>query len=403
VFGISAAVNAKSEVDVWLSLFATVIVAVAVQPVRERAQRVANRLVYGRRASPYEVLADFSQGLVGALSADELLPRMAQAAAVGVGAARARVRVYVPGSFDRVVSWPAETVNAAFERTVPVLHQGSLVGEIALSKPPGEPFTPAERRLLADLAAQSGAALNSVRLDVELQARLAQISVQAGELRASRQRIVAAQDVERRRLERDLHDGAQQYLVALGVNARLARELVRSEPGEAEGLLDDVSIQAAQALASLRDLARGIFPPALADRGLVAALEAHLVSTLPAARFESDGLAADQRFPLEVETAVYFCCLEALQNCAKHASGAAIRVSLSSLDDGELTFSVRDEGPGFDPAVVHAGSGHQHMADRLAALDGTLHVSSSPGCGTTVSGRLPAAKRTTELVARAPR
>jgi len=259
---------------------------------------------------------------------------------------------------------------------------------------PGEPFTPAEDRLLADLAAQSGAALNGVRLDIELQARLAEISVQATELRASRQRIVWAQDAERRRLERDLHDGAQQYLVALGVNARLARELVRSEPDEAESLLEDVSAQATEALVSLRDLARGIFPAALADRGVIAALEAHVRGAVPVARIDADGLAVDQRFTPEVETAVYFCCLEALQNCAKHAPGATIRVALGSPEPDWLTFSVRDDGPGFDPAVIQGGSGHQHMADRLAALDGTLHVSSAPGQGTTVIGRLPAARGT---------
>ncbi len=399
VFGISAAVGAAGEFDVWLSLLATVIVAVAFQPVRERAQRLANGVVYGRRASPYEVLADFSQGLASALSSDAVLPRLAQAAAHGVGACRARVRVYAPGSFDRVVAFPPEMIGAGFERTVPVLHQGALVGEIALSKPSGATFTPAEDRLLADLAAQSGAALNGVRLGIELQARLAEISDQASELRASRQRIVSAQDAERRRIERDLHDGAQQYLVALGVNARLAREMVRSEPGEAENLLDDVSAQATEALVSLRDLARGIFPPALADRGVVAALEAHLVSTLPTAHIESDRLVSDQRFTAEVENAVYFCCLEALQNCAKHAPGAAVYVSVGSPDPDWLTFSVRDDGPGFDPAVVQEGSGYQHMADRMAALNGLLHVSSALGRGTTISGRLPASKRDTASVA----
>ena len=391
VFGISAAVGATDLFDVWLSLFATVIVAVAFQSVRERAQRIANRLVYGRRASPYEVLANFSQGLAFAVSPDELLPRMARSTAQGLGAARARVRVYVPGSFDRAVGWPPDMINAAYERTVPVLHQGALVGEISVSKSSSDPFTRTEERLLADLAAQSGAAINGVRLDVELQARLAEISDQANELRASRQRIVAAQDAERRRLERDLHDGAQQYLVALGINARLARELVRHEPAEAESLLDDVSSQATEALASLRDLARGIFPPVLADHGVLAALEAHLLGAMPAARMDRDGIAADARFTAEVENAVYFCCLEALQNCAKYAPGAAIHVALGTPDFDWLTFSVRDEGPGFDTAVVQRGSGHQHMADRLSALDGTLKVTSAPGQGTTVIGRLPAA------------
>jgi signal transduction histidine kinase len=392
VFGISSAI-ATAAFDVWLSLLATVIVAVAFQPVRERAQRLANRIVYGRRASPYEVLADFSQRLAGALSSDEVLPGIAQATAVGLGAARARVRVYVPGGVDRAVAWPPEMVDATFDRTIPVHHQGVFVGEIALSKLPGEPFTPAERRLLADLAAQAGAALNGVRLDVALQGRLAEISVQASELRASRQRIVSAQDAERRRLERDLHDGAQQYLVTLGINARLARELLSNDPAEADSLLEDVGVQAAEALRSLRDLARGIFPPALADRGVVAALEGHLLSAFPSARLELDGLARDQRFTPDVETAVYFCCLEALQNCAKYAPGARVCVSLATGNDGLLRFSVRDDGPGFQPGAVRSGSGNQHMADRMAALDGTLTVHSAPGQGTTVTGCLPVGGR----------
>ncbi|HET6317190.1 MAG TPA: hypothetical protein VFG86_12080 [Chloroflexota bacterium] len=152
VFGISAVIGAAAELELWLSLLATAIVALVVQPVREWAQRLANRLVYGQRATPYEVLADFSQRLAGALSSDTLLPRMAEATAVGLGAASTRVRVYVPGGVDRAVAWPPEMVSGTFDRTIPVQHQGTFVGEIALSKPPSEPFTPAEQRLLADLA-----------------------------------------------------------------------------------------------------------------------------------------------------------------------------------------------------------------------------------------------------------
>jgi signal transduction histidine kinase len=388
VFGISAIIGAQAELDLWLSLLVTLVVALAFQPVRAWAQRVANRLVYGRRASPYEVLTGFSRRLVEALSPEEVLPRMAEATARGVGGSRARVRVYVPGALDRAVAWPPATVDAAFERTLPVLHQGALVGEIAVSKPPGESFTPAESRLLADLAAQAGAALNGVRLAVELQARLDQISAQASELRASRQRIVSAQDAERRRLERDLHDGAQQYLVSLAINARLARELVRTEPVDAENLLDDVTAQANQTLVSLRNLARGIFPPVLADRGLVAALQAHLASTMPAACVDVDGLAVDQRFPADVETAVYFCCLEALQNCAKHAPNAAVRVRLRVVP-GQVSFAVVDDGQGFDPSVARTGTGLQGMHDRIAAVGGTLEVRSCPGRGTAVEGSVP--------------
>ena len=375
VVGLGALVGTRGESSLALSLLVTALVAVAFQPLRERVQRLANRLVYGQRASPYAVLADFSRRMAGALSLDEILPRMAEAAAHGVGAARSRVHVYVPDGQDQLSAWAGEDVKSGTEWTVPVRHQGTLVGEIAVSKPPGEPLTSAERALLEDLAAQAGPALSNVRL--------------AEELRGSRQRLVAAQDAERRRLERDLHDGAQQQLVALAVNVQVAQALVRSEPTEAEALLGEVGDQAREALGTLRDLARGIYPPALADRGLPAALEAHLAKARPSATLEADLSVASARYTPEVEAAVYFCCQEALQNCAKHAGSAPVTVRLA-VDDGWLVFTVADAGPGFElTAARHVGSGLQNMADRLAALGGILEVRSQPGEGTTVVGRVP--------------
>jgi signal transduction histidine kinase len=387
VAGVGTLAGTRGEPSLVPSLVATALVAVVFQPARQRLQRLANRLVYGRRASPYEVLADFSGRIAGALSVDEVLPRMAEAAAQGVGATRSRVRVYLPGGQDRAVAWPAAALAGPFERTVPVPHQGTPVGEIAVSKPGHEPITAAEDRLLADLAAQAGPAFKNVRLDLELQARLE-------ELQASRQRIVHAQDGARRRLERDLHDGAQQHLVALAVTARLARQLVDRDPGRAAALLDDLADQATGALTALRDLARGVFPAVLADRGLAAALGAHVARTCPATRFERAAGLDGARFPPAVEAGVYFCCLEALQNAAKHAPGAAVTLRLSAAD-GWLVFSLRDEGPGFDPlpdGVVPpggAGAGLLNMADRMAALGGSLSIASAPGRGTTVTGRAP--------------
>src|SRR5206468_2020418 len=215
-------------------------------------------LVYGQRASPYEVLANFSDRIAGALSADEVLPRMAEAAAHGVRAARSRVRVYVPGGQDRAVAWPADALAASFDRTVPVFHQGTPVGEIAISKPEREPITSAEVKLLDHLAAQAGPALKNVRLDLELQARL-------DDLRASRQRIVAAQDAERRRLERDIHDGAQQHLVALAVRLRMVIAMAVREPQQAKMMLRELTGQTNEALETLRDLARGIYHSVLRD------------------------------------------------------------------------------------------------------------------------------------------
>ncbi len=298
-----------------------------------------------------------------------------------MGAIRSRVRVYVPGSQDRAFAWPPEALAQSYERTVPVFHQGTPVGEIAISKPEREPITSTEEKLLIDLAAQAGPAFKNVRLDLELQARLE-------ELHASRQRIVTAQDAERRRLERDIHDGAQQQFVAMAVNLRVARELIRSDPTEAESLLAELSVHADAALSTLRDLARGIYPPALVDRGVTAAVEAHIAKACPEVRLAAEGIGAT-RYPPQAEAAVYFCRLEALQNRTKHAARAPGTVDLRAAD-GWLTFAVSDEGPGFEVVAGGAGSGLQNMADRMAALGGMLEVHSAPGRGTTVVGRVPA-------------
>jgi signal transduction histidine kinase len=360
-------------------------------------QRLANRLVYGYRASPYEVLATFSRRIGAAISSDELLPGIAEAAWRGLGASHARVRLLGPSGVDRVVIWPPTTPpTAVFEYDRPVLYHGEFVGEIALSKPAGEPLTRAESVLLEDLAAEAGPALHNVRLTLELQARADELAIQAEELRASRQRIVSAQDAERRRLERDIHDGAQQSLVAMAVQLRLLKALVRKSPERAESLADDLGLQATDALTELRTLARGIFPPLLADRGLVAALRSQIHRAGGDVHLTVPSELDQSRFAPELETATYFCIREALQNAAKHAAGAAVEVVLAAAD-GWLCFEVRDAGPGFAPDAAAAldGTGLQGMRDRLAALGGELSITSARGQGTTVCGRVPACQSET--------
>jgi signal transduction histidine kinase len=385
--GVGSAIGSLGEPNLVVSLAATALVAIVFQPARERAEKLASRLVYGRRSSPYETLAKFSRQVAGALSVDEVLPRVAEVAAVGVAATRSRVRVYVPSGRDRAVAWPSDAVDAPFDTNILVLHQGQPVGELAIAKAPDEALTVAEQALLTDLAAQAGPALSNVRLAIELR-------TQADELRASRQRIVAAQDSERRRLERDIHDGAQQGLVALAINARLARELIYSDPREAEALLKDVGTQAGESLEALRNLARGIFPPVLSDRGLVAALEAHISKAFPRARLELGDEAIGRVSP-ELEAGIYFCCLEALQNCAKHAPASEVTVRIAEREPGWLTFQVIDSGPGFDVARTSQGSGLQHMSDRVAALGGSLEIHSREGNGTTIHGRVPVPREAT--------
>jgi signal transduction histidine kinase len=382
VVGVGTAVgNRRSAL---LSAIAAAVVALAFQPMRARGQRLANRVVFGKRATPYEVLSEFAERIAGAYSSEEVLPQMARMIAGGTGADRALVWLRVGNELHAEASskgrpepavLPVERAELVIlvegETTVPVLHQGELLGAISLQMPPNEPLSPAGERLVAHVASQAGLVLSNVRL-IE-------------ELRASRQRLVAAQDVERRKLERNLHDGAQQQLVALAVKQRLAASLVTKDPGQASAMLAALEQETTEALENLRDLARGIYPPLLADQGLVAALGAQArKATLPV-EVDADGVG---RYPQEAEAAVYFCCLEALQNVAKYAQASGVRIRLQA-QDGELTFEVTDDGQGFDAERAPLGSGMQNMADRVAALGGSLHVRSRPGEGATVAGRLP--------------
>jgi signal transduction histidine kinase len=206
------------------------------------------------------------------------------------------------------------------------------------------------------------------------------------DLRESRRRLVAAQDLERRKLERNIHDGAQQQLVALTVKLRLARQVLGKDPARVDGMLEDLAGETQRALEDLRDLARGIYPPLLADKGLGAALEAQASRSPVPVSVEADGVG---RYVPEVEAAVYFSCLEAMQNIAKYAAATSATIQLREVP-GRLEFSIRDDGVGFDAAATSYGTGLQGIADRLAALGGALVVVSTPGSGTAITGSLPA-------------
>jgi signal transduction histidine kinase len=215
----------------------------------------------------------------------------------------------------------------------------------------------------------------------------ARVDDQVKELRASRSRVVLAADAERRRIERDLHDGAQQHLIGLALQLRLARELAGSEPEKANGILEGLDSEIQETLDRLRDLAHGIYPPLLQDRGLTDALAAAALRAPIAARVEAQGLG---RYPPDVEATVYFCCLEALQNAAKHAGdGASVTIRVRADDGGDLSFDVTDDGSGFDTGIGLAGVGVTNMRDRVGAIGGSLTIASSPGSGTTVSGSIP--------------
>ena len=396
VVGVGTIAGAASNTV--LSAVAAAAVALAFQPVRRGAQRIADRLVYGSRATPYELLSDFSQRVSSTYAADDVLPRMARLVAEGIGADRAAVWLRSDGVLRVAASWPDDDERPApvgiddgaavpplpgSTDTFPVDHHGDSLGALGVAMPLNDPMDPTKAKLVEDLASQAGLVLHNVRLTAELQARL-------DDLRAAQKRLVAAQDHERRKLERNIHDGAQQQLVALTVKLRLAQALVGKEPARAESMLIDLQADSQSALEDLRDLARGIYPPLLADKGLAAALASQLRKSAVPATLLADGVG---RYPQEIEAAVYFSCLEALQNAAKYAAASSATVELH--DDGpELGFTVSDDGLGFDPTSVVYGTGLQGITDRLGAIDGRLAVESAPGRGTVVTGHVPSRGRT---------
>ena len=367
-----------------LAALAAAVVAVAFQPVRQRAARLANRVVYGRRASPYQVLSDFAHRIGGTYASEDVLPQMAQIVAAGTGAERVVVWLRVddelrpeassrgsPGAVSLPVDGNALPPLPGADLSVPVVHQGDLLGAISIRMPKDEPLRPAGEQLVADVASQASLVLSNAGL-IE-------------DLRASRQRLVTAQDEARRRLERNIHDGAQQDLVALAIKLQLADVTAGDNLAEAKQLLGELKADVAGALENLRDLARGIYPPLLADLGLVAALTAQAgKSPLPVA-VEADRIG---RLGQDIEAAVYFCCLEALQNTAKYAHATKACIALRA-HDGTLCFTVSDDGAGYDTRRTSMGAGLRNMADRLAALGGLLEVRSAPSQGTTITGHLP--------------
>ena len=370
------------------------VLALAFLPVRNRLQRLANRLVYGKRASPYELLANFSRGVSELYGNEDLTVRMARILSEGTEADQAQVWLRVGDELRLASSWPEGDTKPAALRlepgepppmpdaaaAVPVRYQGELLGMVAVAK--REDITPAETRLVSDLAHEAGLALKNERLTAELSQRLEELTL-------SRQRLVTAQDTERRRIERNLHDGAQQELIALKLKLVVAQDMAGSDPQQTQEMLGGLVTDVGNAVETLRELARGIYPAILADLGLAAALEAQARRSPLTVEVHADGI---HRYPPEIEAAVYFCCLEALQNAVKHAQATTMVINVAE-SGGELTFTAVDNGRGIDVAGARRGSGIQNMMDRMAALHGSLDLGTAPGGGTSVSARLPVPAR----------
>jgi signal transduction histidine kinase len=388
--------RSSSSPDVVLSVIATALVALTFDRMYSFLDGVTSRAVHGGQASPYDVLRQFSGTVSGRYAAEELPSRMARVLAQGTGAEWAQVWLMVGDRPRLAATWPPSAAFAPGEdplattrrgrRSQVVRHDGEVLGVLLVQERDQVPLTSVEERLFAELAGQARLVLRGARLRAELERRATELSARAEDLRLSRQRLVDAQDNERRALERDVHDGAQQHLVALAVNLRLAETLTAGSPDRAGVLVAGQEAAAANAVETLVQLSRGIYPPLLAEGGLAVALEAAAATSPVPVDVVAIGL---DRYPPSLESAAYFCCLEALQNAAKYSGARAIRVELRGADDGSLEFRVMDEGTGFDPRTIPSGSGLTNMRDRLDAVDGALTVTSSAATGTRIAGRIP--------------
>lgn len=372
-----------------LQIAVTAIVAAAFQPVRERLQRVASRLVYGERASPYEVMADLSERLGSAISVDEVLPRVAHAAAQAVGAQTGRATVYLPDGRPRSFTWPDS--DREVDHVVPVSHRGERIGEVGVAMAAGARLAADDRQLLSALAAQAGLAFHNAGLTLELEERLRAISAQAAELRASRERIVTAREALRQRVVGAIRERVEIPLGEAVTGLDDVGKWVTVDNVQATLGIDRVAQVAQHSLDALRDLARNIFPALLADRGLLVALDAHVTNASLPVAVETDGIGRADRFSPRSEAGAYFCLQEVLGTARRYPPGSHVVVRLTGRD-GRLGFSIA--GDGLEPLLAHADV--LGMRDRVEAMDGGLEVRTTSLATPEVNGWVPA----TETVVR---
>jgi signal transduction histidine kinase len=277
---------------------------------------------------PYEVMADFGHRMADVLSVDHVLPDMAEAAALGVGALGSRVGLFLEEGRTLAATWPADTDIAEPTLVLGIDHAGEPIGDIAIVKPANEPLRAAERSLLEDLAAHAGIALENARLSLDLESRAEELASRNEELRRSRERLVTVRDSQRRRLEQELREGVGAEIARIRDQIGFDAARVVADPEPVRLSLDHLSERTNAALNDLREVARGIFPPLLADEGLAAALSAMARRAGSESRLSIDTAEPGTRFDPAVEAAVYFCCVQAVQNAVRHAPRSPIEISL---------------------------------------------------------------------------
>jgi signal transduction histidine kinase len=372
VVGYLGTVLRRDDDDLLVSLLATGIVAVLFAPARDRLQRSVDRLLYGRVSEPYAALAQLGERLESTLEPAAVLPAIVSTVRDALRLPYVAIRL----AEDAPPVSSGEPVPRVED--VPLLHQGLPVGTLVLGLRPGEHgFSPADRRLLADLARQAGVAVSTVRLTADLQ--------------RSRERLVTAREEERRRLRRDLHDGLGAQLAGLTVQTGVLRGLIDRDPVAAGELAGELRAELRAAIADIRRLVHGLRPPALDELGLVGALQ-RLAGSCGAdggLRVDVDVPGELPALPAAVEVAAYRIVQEALTNVVRHAGARTGRVLLAADAHG-LTVEVTDDGVGLPGGLV-PGVGLSSMRERAAETGGSCEVAARPGGGTRVLARLPLA------------
>lgn len=394
VLGGGVLIGHTSSPHVGLSILATAVVALGFEPMRTRLQAAAAQRVQAGRLSPYDVLSRFSESLTAQPTGTEppdVPLMMARLLAEGTNARWVQVWVMVADQPELAAAWPADAgahAVAADEpgvRSLDVTLADEPLGMLRLQEHPDAPLTPVEEHLFQGLAAQAGLVLRRAQLRAELSRRARDLGVLEEQLLASRQRVVDTHDLERRRLERDIHDGAQQHLVALVVNLRLAKTLAERSSDRAGDVLAEQGSAVDSAITTLVELSRGIYPEVLAAEGVAAAIRGLVSTSVTRVSVVDHGLG---RRSAELEAALYFCCSEAIQNAVKHSSGSRIEVELDTVAD-RVTLLVRDDGIGFVPPATLTAGGLGNMRDRVDAVGGDLAVRANELGGTDVLASMP--------------
>ncbi len=379
----------------YLSAGAAIVLAAAAvllaQPAQRRLQRFTDRWAFGARLDGYEVLTRFGAMLETSPGPDDLLTRLADAICQSLLLSWSRVRLDLatpPGARQLVGSAGVDASDPATPAlVVPLTRSGQALGAIECGPRRDGPLLDEDRRLLVHLASQAAAAVHSLHLSAQLAARLEVIREQAAELAASRARIVRAQDTERQRIQRDLHDGFQQDLVVLTAKLALAREQLRRGDHRGDQALDELQRDLGDALVHLREFAHAIHPPVLADQGLLEAIEAQAARLPVEVVIEADPELRGVRYPKHIEAATWYVVAEALTNAVKHAKARQVIVWLAQ-PNGSLAVEVSDDGCGFDLAAPR-GIGLAGLADRIAIVNGALTIDSTRGHGTRLRAEVP--------------